>query len=218
MDVSNRTLAMILVAALVVSLGGTMMSLNLLSSMSRGGTDITGFASLANGSVLLNVSAQASITLLDSDIDFGNCQPQAGANSTITSDDSNDTASVCTGFNADQFDLQNNGNVQGYVNVTPSKTGEAQNTSAGYFILDSQYAEDLSWLAYKTTETGDDCAGTLGTNGGYVNFTAGAMIEHVVCDDLDPAGTLAIDVAMMVPSGVNTGRHDFNLTFTVTQA
>ena len=65
-DVSNRTLALFLVSAIVVSLGITIYSLNMLTS-----DQITGRATLQPGNVSLTIQDATSIYLTKSIVDFG---------------------------------------------------------------------------------------------------------------------------------------------------
>ena len=74
MDISNKTLAMFLVAAIVVSIAGTTISLNRLGDIS---TSPTGFATSGVGNVSLNVNTDLSIVLDEAWINFGDCVPPA---------------------------------------------------------------------------------------------------------------------------------------------
>ncbi len=62
MELSNKSLALLLVAAIVISLGGTLISLNRLSQQ--------GLTGLAAGTVVLNVSENMSCTI-SSNVSFG---------------------------------------------------------------------------------------------------------------------------------------------------
>ena len=70
-DVSNKTIAGVLLVSIAVSLVGTLISLSKLSSLGPVRVSLTGGAT-ANGSVTLNVSETVSINLTDSVINFGN--------------------------------------------------------------------------------------------------------------------------------------------------
>jgi len=86
-DMSNRSLALLLVAAIVISLGGTMLSLTKLNDLSG----ITGMALTGSGQVNVSVEQNASCTV-DTSVDFGSGQPQAA---TIDTDSDN----TAYGFN-----------------------------------------------------------------------------------------------------------------------
>ncbi|MCF7799319.1 hypothetical protein K9M74_05445, partial [Candidatus Woesearchaeota archaeon] len=68
MDISNKTLGLLLVAAIVVSVGGTLMSLNQLESVSP-----TGFATTGSGTVDLDIGSYVAIVVDDTAINFGTC-------------------------------------------------------------------------------------------------------------------------------------------------
>lgn len=70
MDETNKTLALLLVAAIIVSLGGTIISLNKLGEMELAG--ITGFASTNDtGTVTLSVTDSTQIAFTTTTLDFG---------------------------------------------------------------------------------------------------------------------------------------------------
>ena len=65
MDLSNKTLAWILVIAIIISLGGTIMSFNKIGAISR-----YGLVGLVPGQVVLTISSNISCTI-SSNISFG---------------------------------------------------------------------------------------------------------------------------------------------------
>jgi hypothetical protein len=73
MDETNKTLALLLVAAIVVSLGGTIVSLNKIGQF-EGLVDITGrqVTDTSTGTVQLNLTSDTAITVTRNTIDFGN--------------------------------------------------------------------------------------------------------------------------------------------------
>ncbi len=84
-EMSNSTLALLVVSAIVVSVFGTLMSINRLNLLT-GGAGVTGFATTATGTANLSVSASAAISFSDSLIEIGTLLP----NQTNSSDDKND--------------------------------------------------------------------------------------------------------------------------------
>ena len=113
MDVSNKTLGLLLVAAIVVSIGGTFFSLEKLDGVST-----TGHASSDAGQVDLQINTTISIAVTDNVIDFGTCTLSGG---TMTFD-SNATAgtgdnTACNGTFPDFMTVQNDGNVIANVSV-----------------------------------------------------------------------------------------------------
>ncbi len=210
MDISNKTLAMFLVAAIVVSVAGTIVSLNKLDSVSY-----TGFATSMTGNVSVTVASQLSITTADSDtINFGSCTPQSGADSVINSEDTQDTPSVCTGFSATNISVRNDGNVNANVTINASDRGEAH---GGTFI---NGASDNSWVAYKTVNQsghGSYAGGCMSSvQSSYTNITATYNTWMKACENLAYGPTYnSIDthVQIMIPSDAVVGSDQLVLTF-----
>ncbi|MBN2459021.1 hypothetical protein JXB28_01950 [Candidatus Woesearchaeota archaeon] len=111
MDMSNKSLALLLVAAIVISLGGTMISLSRLNE-----AGFTGYA--AGGNVSLTVSSNASC-VVSNNVSFGTGgQPPITINLSTEDDHSaygfnNCESGDCTGIN-----IENNGNVNLLVNFS----------------------------------------------------------------------------------------------------
>ena len=121
MDISNRTLGLLLVAAIVVSIGSTFFMLNSVTTA----PGFTGYAVSADGTVDLDISNYASITLADPSIDFGDCTLPAGTGLEIY--DSSVVNTACTGINtsADFMDLENDGTVNVSIAVKTSETASS---------------------------------------------------------------------------------------------
>ena len=189
-EISNKTLAMLLVAAIVVSLGGTLVSLNKLSRFNTAG--ITGLAS-ASGEANLTISETVSITLLDGKIEFGSGivnTTLAAQNATLISNHTNAFPRGTWDWTAaDTFVIQNNGNIEANVSV---------------------YAEDPTswiggtlpnaWFAVSGGEGGiaASCTGDPQTTWDALNNT----INETVCSELeyDPANReLNVSVKVQVP-------------------
>lgn len=69
-DISNRTLAILLIAAMVVSLGGTILSLNRLARFRAPSQQIAGYAT-GTGTANLSIITETTITVVENLIDFG---------------------------------------------------------------------------------------------------------------------------------------------------
>ena len=175
MDISNKALAMFLLAAIVVSLGGTIVSLNRLGSITT-----TGFTP-ASGEVLLSLDEVISITTADNaTVDFGNCENDAGTAQTVNSEGGADTSTVCDEFSAPAWiAVRNNGNVDVNVTIQSNVTGAAQGGS----FLASPSSE--SSLQYRIANLGD--VGGAGCEdvvvGSYTAFAATGT-EYLVCGNL----------------------------------
>jgi hypothetical protein len=114
MNVSNKTLGLFLVAAIVVSVGGTFFSLDKLDDFSS-----TGYASGGSGDVNLVIDTSLSIVLTDNGIDFGTCLLTGGTMTFDSSlDDDGVNNSACTaGTFPDSMTIENDGNVVANITV-----------------------------------------------------------------------------------------------------
>lgn len=134
-EINNQTVVLTLVAAIVISLGGTVVVLTKLSSMGPA-TGITGFVtSNATGQVQIEIPTALEISVTNTTIDFGTCElPTARVNisSAMTGVEINETnVTNCTGGNtgagADGFprwiSIVNTGNVAANLSVESDLTG-----------------------------------------------------------------------------------------------
>lgn len=174
MAITNKTLSVLLIAAIVVSIGGTFFSLTMLQAPTGAPTGY------AIGTVDLDVPDTLSIKLDDDTINFGECTPSTGGD-TIFVDSSQDSAAVnnsnCTessGF-PDSMTIRNNGNVDASVAIQ-------SNADAGDLFGDAS----LNGFAYKAGNDGAGCAGTLSDT--YKNFSD-ISGNDTACDNLQAHST-----------------------------
>ena len=216
MDISNRALAMFLLAAIVVSLAGTIISLNKLD-----GATTTGFATSGTGNVTVDVQNALSITTADANtINFGACTPASGAVTVINSEGTVNTTTICPSFAVGGVDsnitVRNDGNIYANVTVKPDKLGGAQGGSDGSFLNSTS---GTSEIAYKTIgggigSNGNGCAGTL--QAAYSNFTS-TSAEANACTNLTFGATnnsIITHLEIVVPYDVGAGQQDVVLTYT----
>ncbi len=194
MDINNKTLAVLLIAAIVVSLGGTMVVLNI------GDGGLTGFAteSEVEGTVHYNVSSNVVLSFTDDTLEFGTgyVNTTGGAtNCSLTTEASGNSAD-CVDFTpqADQpLTLENIGNKDVYLNLT-----FIENIVTGGFI-----AETPSSLYVKLTDTTGE-SGSCTTNGlsSYTDaetFDANAEIAACALFESEPAtNSVDIDVNLTI--------------------
>jgi hypothetical protein len=183
MDISNKALAMFLLAAIVVSLGGTIISLNRLGSVST-----SGYATYQSGTVQLNVQGLLSITTADDNLlDFLTCTPLSGGAAIVNSELSGANNSVCTIATADNISVRNDGNIRANVTINSTKVGRASNATAPLANLFLNSSSAASSIAYKISS-----AGRLTNTGGcatgnftaiYTNFT-NYNSKYRACDNL----------------------------------
>lgn len=218
MDISNKTLAMFLLIAIVISLGSTVFYLNRLDRLQQ--ETPTGFASTDTGTVSLNVQSQISITTADSDtLDFLNCYPNPTFHLFVNSELGKNTSGAignCTITNQNNISVRNDGNTNANVTIQADDVGEAQ---GGNFVAAQSSA--ASALAYKVTNASRDagssggCYGTMQST--YTNFSTAAT-EYNACNNLsygvDTTNSIVVDFEIKLPSDALPGADSVTVTFT----
>ncbi len=222
MDVTNKTLGLLLIAAIVVSLGGTFVSLNKLDGVST-----TGYATNnESGTVTLSVGAALSIVLPNApeSIPFGECIPdvtldlildsslgQAGVNNSVCS---------LTGAFPDNITLENDGNVDANVTVRADVNGTN--------LFDAPV--DNGWIAYKANNVAGDAGCSTGTlQTAYRNFTvedddpgdATDLDDNPVCDNLtygNAADRIALSIRIQLPAATTSTVGLSTITFEATES
>jgi hypothetical protein len=135
-EVSNKTLAVLLIVAIAISLGGTLVSLNRLAVLRLGGGGITGYASASGtGTTNISISSSASIKFAINTLDFGPGAVNNSGSNTICSlasgkgGGSKDTSARCINFTAaaslESLQIENDGTVNLTVNLTSDHAAAA---------------------------------------------------------------------------------------------
>lgn len=197
MEVTNKTLGLLLIAAIVVSLGGTFVSLNKL-----GGVSTTGYATNnETGTVTLTVDTALSILVSDNNINFGSCTPQAVnifLDSELGAGGVNNT--YCTGGTfPDRLVIDNDGNIDANVTV--------RSTHNGTTMFDTQ-----GGLAYKiANESGNEGCYGAQVQTTYLNFTVTNSTDPTYkyggCSNLsyvDGNDEIAMFAQIMLPPSTTT--------------
>jgi len=113
-DISNKALAGLLIAAIVISLSGTMMVFD-----KQGG--ITGFATEQNGTAAINISGVVSIALPSNSIDFGTSSvvpPNAYCNVSYDGSSTTHEPAACGGWSGSgDIIVENDGNQAANVTI-----------------------------------------------------------------------------------------------------
>ena len=218
-DISNRTLAVFLITAIVVSLGATLGVLNKLSS------GPTGRATTDQGNVSLRVATEASIILNQAIVDFGsgfvnNTNPGCTNNATLEAAaayaDSGGTDCWTATETPTSLLLENDGNVNVTLDVTGPNviqffTHSVEGAYADYSSNDFEY--NLSWKVRDDEAGACNEVGDAGAASSYRPFTGSSQN---VCDNLDyyvaagPDGQdeIAIDVEVKIPSDLYPGLYE----------
>ncbi|MFP4567789.1 MAG: hypothetical protein ACLFN8_02495 [Candidatus Woesearchaeota archaeon] len=204
MSVSNKTLAVMLLAAIVVSLGGTFISLNRLGAM----TTPTGYQITDTGTVTFEINQTLQITTIDRNtIDFGTCE--LGDNSagiTVNSDNTENT-SRCDGTVAGGIAVRNNGNLDAVVTMYVDKVGTI---NTGTFLDTGSTDSDLLYrFEDGGVGYGAGCAGTLGAATYTSLTTAGSGAGEVsACTNLTAHGTdnsILSHFEIVIPTAASAG-------------
>ncbi len=202
-DISNRTLALFLVFAIIMSLGATIYSLNKISSFS-----ITGQAQLLPGRVNLSVQNSISILLYNSSVDFGsgwvnvscieikdNSKTFANLSAGVTS---NDTSDCWTGnMNATSILVENNGNV----NVSVSVRGP----SALSFFNNYNGVSTYNLTIKARQHEASSCVSGLNLtyNEMHLNRTMCSLLKYYP----DNQDSIGIDINILIPRDLPAGSY-----------
>jgi len=212
-EISNKTLATLLVVAIVISLAGTFFAMRGVSQI----TNIVSGSAVTTGTAKVNVTETASITLTQATVSFGTGYRNASAvvvtsECNLTTQQTNNPPGCwinVTEFAPIPFNLMNDGSV--YVNVT------INSSNATSFLYGTPTA---GIQRYQWTASDADQGQFLGGDDGCVGIMSGTdwtefnELEQLVCTNMSPydAGDeLKVDVNISIPAGIAN-----NYTATVT--
>lgn len=202
MDISNKTLATLVVAAIVVSIGGTLISLNQIGT--TGPIGVTG-AATGSGHVDLDIQIDTTINMTANTINFG-AGAVSGGYPFATLDSATGSATHWNGTFAAQFlTIQNDGNVE--LNIT-FKSDE----DAAAFIGGTNPVFNYTVI---NDETGS-CA-NLATAQSDVEI---APSDNFVCGNLNMSNTadaINLSIGLKIPNDA-TATQTATFTFTSTEA
>jgi len=196
-DISNKTLATLLVVAIVVSIGGTYVVLHRTPG-------ITGLftADFANGTLSFTSQGTLSIRLNDSLTTFGNITNTGNGPCLVNTEGSTDN---CTATQTnDVMVLENDGNVPAAVTVNSTKDKD------GNFALGTGGSQKFRSVEKKT----GSCAGTLQST--YVTLPGAGGTRASVCDILrhnDTEDSLTIHYQLIIGTDLQPGNQTENITF-----
>ncbi len=194
-EISNRTLTILLVLAIIASVGGTIVNISKINNLILR-VPITGKASTAVGYVNITISEVASIATIDNIIDFGSCSPNATYGTNVTSNISGDWGApgVCSSIPVgppDNITLKNDGNI--FINVT------VESDKTGPDLLSSGSA--IFWLAADNNTNDPGCVGVLEDDWFTVSATG---TEYNLCDNLTKTKTLYVYAKLYIPADAPT--------------
>ena len=204
MDISNKTLAFFLVAAMVVSIAGTMVSLNKIGDSSG----ITGYTP-ASGNVTLNVSKTASIVFMVGAVDWGSGTVNTDGDGCVM-DTKTEGTSGCSAFSGDgPLELENDGNLDVSVafNISGNETMIPSTDTSGRLFF-------INWTNNESTS----CNGSnVGYIGDWVSLNSSMINNESLefCANLTWADTVdAMDIHFNITLPINTygGEIRYNIT------
>jgi len=200
MEISNKMLAWLVVSAIVVSIFGTVISLNKLNQASS----LTGFAtSNVTGTASVAISSQTVLRFVVSSIDFGTGQINTSGgyyNCTMWINDSTTgtiTKTGCVNFNStigSTFTLQNAGTT--YLNVTLNFTANATQ-----FIGGSTVPPSLQFMA-SNNGTGASCLNGLAYNNSWTEVQVANVTLYNICQNLSyyTNNTMMLGIKVVIPA------------------
>jgi len=171
-EISNKTLAFLLIGAIAVSLFGTFVSLHRLNQLQPGLQGITGMATNGTGTVQLDVQGQASFMLNAGTVNFGEITPNSTGfwistetNNSWANATGNTNTCVLTGGSCAGIEIENDGNE--VINISFNTTTDAPGLIGG---------SGITYFAFRVVNgsragADDGCNGTI-TYSAYQNITA----------------------------------------------
>jgi len=212
MEITNKTLVAFLMAAIVVSLAGTIISLNKLGSISVNGPS-TGYASNVNATAHVQVTATTSISFVVSSLDWGT----GSVNSTspdqnctlITNVTNNPTDCLLFNTGVPPLILQNDGNTN--VSVVLRSNATAAQFIGGTGV---QGGPQFMWNI-----SNNETSSCVTPNASLANFTSVLTTDTQICDVLDAIDTkdsMKINIKLNLPFTTPQGDKTAVLTATAT--
>ncbi len=212
-EISNKTLAILLIATIAVSLGGTLLSLGKLQKIQL--ATITGYDTLTQeGSVEATVTSNTAINFTTNTVSFGTGTVTSGCNNCTMHTPSVTDSTCCSGFTAPASGLvlENVGNRNASINLNFSQ-------DAASFIGGSS---PLLQMNLTEGEAGS-CINASGTETSGINVTWNHTFADVktddpqICEIFRPGlanDELSIDIKVKIPDNSETGLRNATVTAT----
>jgi len=223
MDISNKTLAVLLVAVMFVSLGGTLISLE---RMGKAGIAITGRATDTDtGVAQLELTSVTELTNHVPAINWGSGYVDS-AYTNCTMDSEGNLGSGCVSFTSQSngFLLENTGNTNLSVNYTSDKdaTTFIGGTNSKFQLKVNENSVEGQSGENSTQDTVASCGGAW-TPATYTDITTGGSylcgsgssypLSFEASED-----AAVVDIRVVVPEDAPLGQKNATLTFTGTSA
>lgn len=216
-EISNKSLAIMVVAAILITIGSTALILR-----SGGPVAITGlFGSTQTGTAQFNVTGVVSITIRNSLVDFGAGAVMSSETAcTISTDEATHTCGTWANYSDSDaaFSIENDGNVNANITVT------AAANAATWIGGSSPSFKGKTETQCAEAGCDDSIEDQVGCTGGVGSFSSMAEITtsaQVICDLLkfeDATDGLELEVQATVPEDSPVGQKSTTLTFTASQS
>jgi hypothetical protein len=218
-EISNKTILALLVATVVVSLGGAYISISAVNSRlsSVGLAPITGFATIPNGTATVTVQTVSSIKFSQASVAFstGSVNTASGFNNCTLSTTSASN-SGCTDFSevSTPFTIENDGNTNLSVELRSNATATTFIGSGALFLWNVSVNESGSCVNASGTDRTAVQPNTSGVGCGGTTNACGSIFESVstsnknICPSLlynDASDSLNIDINISIPYDAPTG-------------
>lgn len=224
-QISNKALTLLLLIAIIVSVIGTIVSINRLNQLIP---KITGLGTSATGMVNVTIAAVTSILATDTQITFGSCSPTASVGCNATSNISNTNFNCsCTGGSApDNITIKNDGNknvnVSVQTNALPSTFIGGTDPWGPEMYFSTRNSSDIPGCFNVTNSTIQpfaiplDFDGTTGMQWIWKNMSV-VNTNYLACANLTPAKSFYLFAKLFIPADapIKTGANA-TLTFTAT--
>ncbi len=218
MDISNKSLALFLIASILISAGGTFTALIKLDQL-RGARILTGFATSAPaGQANVTVTSQIALTAIASFMNFGGGFAN-GSTCRLNSTNTGLPIGNCTTFrdSNESIVVRNDGNSNLSINVSFDKTNATWIGGSNPGV----------WFDASDNETGSCANGTrMYGPGNWTGLNRAANAGYRVCQGSSSLGLMSfddtkdainIDLAVLIPPDATAdGASGDNLTITIT--
>ena len=181
-------------------------------------------AGSGTGMVNVTIAIVSSINLIDAQIDFGSCSPNATYGANVSSNDSSEwgapgVCSAATYSAPDNITIQNDGNKDVNVNVSTNVVASTfiAGTDPGFYFITRNASDRPGCSNYTGEPTPSDFDGTQGMQWTWKSL-ASPNTEYLACDNLtyqDENDQFSLFVLLDLPpdTPILTGRNA-TLTFT----
>lgn len=206
-EISNKTLAVIVVAAIVVTLGSTALI------MRMGSPVITGMAITDAGTATFNITGVVAIDVIQETINFGSGTTEPGVSATLISgtaggtEDGLTTQGTWANYSGPGFVIENDGNVN--INVTVSS-----DVDADAFI--SGTSPSFQWVVDTTTDNGESETVGCITDIGSWGVVSTTVNDTLFCGNMpfgDDSDSAELDIKLVIPHDAPPQQTSATITF-----